>query len=248
MAENHINSMSQPTTQCSSCGARYAYTPTDSSHEQALAFANSYLGPALQLSAQNPASQGDFPQSRGYTTQGFDQHDISAVSPTDYPHGHVLAFENSHLDSTLQFPDFGGYDGFADFASQTPWNNLMTTNPQETTTSFNDLLVPTNTDMSSGQSLPAHTTGIVSAPLVALPIPRGLASPPPNVNTKSHTCDYAGCGKRFVRRGDLVRHRNRHGVPQYPCDVNGCNRHHDRAFFRLDKLRDHKRKRHGMNL
>ncbi|KAH8592630.1 hypothetical protein B0O99DRAFT_517191 [Bisporella sp. PMI_857] len=84
------------------------------------------------------------------------------------------------------------------------------------------------------------------APAGRRPIARGVTSRHSNVNTNPHTCDYPGCGEIITRRGDFIRHRQKHSAPRYPCTVHGCSRRGPRAFYRADKLRDHQRKKHRM--
>ncbi|KAH7317200.1 putative Wilms tumor protein like protein, partial [Rhexocercosporidium sp. MPI-PUGE-AT-0058] len=112
-------------------------------------------------------------------------------------------------------------------------------NAQKTSTRFDQ----TGTDKISARELPTtHATGTFTAPLAALPIPKLETPRLHSVNTKAHTCDYAGCGKAFTRLRDLTRHGNLHGDPQYRCIV-GCDRH-TRGFFRPEHLRKHQRAIH----
>jgi hypothetical protein len=55
-----------------------------------------------------------------------------------------------------------------------------------------------------------------------------------------HRCTV--CGKSFSRRVDLHRHALAHdpNAPQFPCPRLGCGR----QFPRMDKLRDHRRRKH----
>lgn len=57
-------------------------------------------------------------------------------------------------------------------------------------------------------------------------------------NDERNTCD--ACGKTFRRLADLRRHSQKHEEPKFMCDVSGC----ERAFYRIDKLRDHVRQTH----
>ncbi|CZR64508.1 uncharacterized protein PAC_14406 [Phialocephala subalpina] len=202
--------------------------------------------------AWDPASQG-LAQSLSHVTPGFGQRFIPALSSADYPPVYSNAIANGQPDPTLQSPDFGVYNdfgvmpnGFADLTSFTQWDDLTATDPQEIMASFNQLLLPTTTSMHAAPALPTNATSMFTAPAVPRPIARRVTSRRSNVNTNAHTCGYAGCGKIFARRGDLVRHGQQHGVPQHPCLIHGCNRRGIWAFYRADKLRDHQRKKHGI--
>ncbi|KAE9373938.1 hypothetical protein N431DRAFT_337617 [Stipitochalara longipes BDJ] len=85
-----------------------------------------------------------------------------------------------------------------------------------------------------------------SNPAVSSPVARRVPSHRSNANMTPHVCDNPGCSMTFNRLGDLVRHRQQHGNPQYPCLVHGCKRRGRKAFYRTDKLRDHQRKKHRM--
>jgi hypothetical protein len=67
-----------------------------------------------------------------------------------------------------------------------------------------------------------------------------------NARTNRLKCHHTGCSATFARGGDRRRHNKRHLPPQHPCPVDDCDRKGDRAFYRLDKLYDHQRKKHGM--
>ena len=166
-------------------------------------------------------------------------------------------------DPTLQPHDFVGHndiDVYNDFnvmpddfaysnsLNVTQWHDSTAIDPPETMASFNQLPLPIFTGMSDALALPTDATSGFTTPAVPLPIARTEAPRRSNVNNNTHICDSAGCGKTFTRPSDLARHRHQHGVPGHPCLVNGCNRRRSRAFFRADKLHEHQRKRHGMNV
>ena len=202
--------------------------------------------------AWDPASTW-FAQSLGHVIPGFGQSFIPALSSANYPPVYSNAIANGQPDSTLQLSGFGVDNdfgvvpnGFVNPTSFAQWDDLTVIDPQETLTSFHQLPLPTTTDMPAATALPAHAAGMFNTPAVPRPIARRVAPRRSNVNSNAHTCDYAGCGKIFVRPGDLTRHRQQHGVPQYPCLIHGCNRRHSNAFYRADKLRDHQRKKHGI--
>ncbi|TGO48145.1 hypothetical protein BCON_0250g00180 [Botryotinia convoluta] len=57
-------------------------------------------------------------------------------------------------------------------------------------------------------------------------------------------CDSIGCGKIFGRQSDCNRHMKKHGAPEYSCPAPGCGR----EFYRRDKLMDHARRVHHLEL
>jgi hypothetical protein len=196
---------------------------------------------SIALRAGNPASLGLAQRSSHVTPEPFAAWGLADM--------YSNAIENGQPDPTLQSPDVGVYNGsgngFGNSTSYTQWDDLTAINSQETMTGFNHLVLPTTTSMPAAPALPTHATNTPAAPAVPRPIARGVTSRRSNVNTNAHLCGYAGCGKYFARRGDLARHSKHHGVPQHPCDSPGCSRHGARAFFRADKLRDHKKKHRG---
>jgi hypothetical protein len=201
----------------------------------------------------DPASQEWFAQGPSHVTQGFDQSFTPSLNSVDYPLVHSNAVVNCQPDPSLPLPDFDVYDDFAhvpydftDLDSSTPWDDLTALNPQETMTSFNQLPLEATMSMPATPALPIYATGMFTAPAVPRPIAKRIAARRSNLNTNPHACEYPGCGKILARRGDLVRHRQQHGVPQHPCLVHGCNRRGSLAFYRPDKLREHQRKKHMM--
>lgn len=59
-----------------------------------------------------------------------------------------------------------------------------------------------------------------------------------STNDDRNTCD--ACGRSFRRTADLRRHARKHGEPKFTCNVPGC----ERAFYRIDKFRNHARQKH----
>jgi hypothetical protein len=213
------------------------------------------LDVSIALPAWNPVYQG-VSQSLSHATQGFGSPFVPTLSSVDYSLVDSNAIPNDHPDPTLQFADFGVNNNFAvlpnDFANFNPlthWNDLTTIDsqvPQSTMTSFNPIPLPTIPNIPAAPALPTNDTSMSAAPAVPRAIAKRVASRRSSVNTNPHTCDYPGCGNIFNRPGDLVRHKQQHGVPQHPCLVHGCTRRGSRAFYRADKLRDHQRKKHRM--
>lgn len=202
--------------------------------------------------AWNSASQG-FAQSLSHVTSGFGQYFIPTSNSVDNLSVYSNAMANGQPDPILQLPDLGVYNdsvampnSFANSASFTQWDNSTAIDPQETMASFNQFPLPTTTGMPAAMALPTYATSMFTAPTVPLPVAGTVVPRRSIVNTNAPTCDFAGCGKIFSRPDVLARHRQKHGIPQYPCLIHGCNRRRSKAFYRADKLRDHQRKRHGM--
>ena len=63
-------------------------------------------------------------------------------------------------------------------------------------------------------------------------------------------CPAEGCSCLFKREAELLRHINIHlsGVRSYECSELGCPYKGDKGFYRKDKLRDHQRNRHGLEI
>jgi hypothetical protein len=219
--------------------------------QQTVRIANNGWNPDVSI-APSPwdlDSQG-FDQSLNDLTTGFGRHFTPALSELDFPPTII----DDQPDPTFQTPDFGVYSNDVvipnDFVTvnSSQWDDLTAMDTQPTMTSFNQLSLPTISNMPAPQALPTNATSMFVATAAPRPIARRVASRHSNVNTNTHTCDYPGCGHIFGRMGDFVRHRKQHGVPQHPCLVHGCNRRGSRAFYRADKLRDHQRKKHRMNV
>jgi hypothetical protein len=225
----------------------------DGGHQQqAVSIVNNGWNPDVSLApfAWDLASQG-FDQSMNDLTSGFGQPFTPALSSVDFPPTII----DDQPDTIFQTQDSGVYSNdivmpndFANFNSS-PWDDLTAMDTQPTMTSFNQLALPTISSMHAAPALPTNAAiSMFAAPAVPRPIARRVVSRHSTVNANTHTCDYPGCGHIVGRMGDFVRHRKQHGVPQYPCPVHGCNRRGSRAFYRADKLRDHQRKKHRMNI
>ena len=112
---------------------------------------------------------------------------------------------------------FGGLDGFA-----------STTDPTPEVTNSSGIITQRNGIALTSPSLPA--THIV----------------PNAANTYSSgdriSCTHVGCSATFGRAGDFRRHIKKHADPELSCSVKTCNY----KSYRLDKLREHQCKRHGI--
>ena len=65
-------------------------------------------------------------------------------------------------------------------------------------------------------------------------------------STQIYICNK--CPTTFKRGTDLRRHYKKHFASQraFPCNQPGCDRVGNRAFYRQDKLNDHRRQAHGL--
>ena len=112
---------------------------------------------------------------------------------------------------------FGGLEGFA-----------STTDPTPEVTNSSGIITQRNGTALTSPSLPA--THIV----------------PNAANTYSSgdriSCTHVGCFATFGRAGDFRRHIKKHAGPELSCSVKTCNY----KSYRLDKLREHQCKRHGI--
>ncbi|TGO39775.1 hypothetical protein BHYA_0048g00400 [Botrytis hyacinthi] len=57
-------------------------------------------------------------------------------------------------------------------------------------------------------------------------------------------CNFIGCGETFGRQSDCNRHMKKHEAPEYSCPEPGCGR----EFYRRDKVMDHARRIHHLEL
>ncbi|KAF2800938.1 hypothetical protein K505DRAFT_331204 [Melanomma pulvis-pyrius CBS 109.77] len=86
-------------------------------------------------------------------------------------------------------------------------------------------------------------------PPASRPLPRQTpraslsARKPINTPDQGHLRCPKGCRQTFRRAGDYRRHMKKHEAPEFKCVDFDC----DKAFYRLDKLRDHV-KVHGIKL
>jgi hypothetical protein len=194
-----------------------------------------------------------YPQSLDHITASGDHNNPTFIHPPRLsnnrfpPTTNAIAEYNLQLDSLqlgglqldgsqfdgLQFDDFGGLNPIDDFIGHDLIDNFTptSTNAFELNYSASSDIQPSATAFAD---LPAPTTSITTAADSA------------NANTNLYRCDYTGCTTTFVRAGDLLRHTKKHFPGEHPCLVDNCDRKGDKAFYRLDKLRDHQRQKHRM--
>lgn len=167
------------------------------------------------------------------------------------------AVTNGQPDAFFQLRDNGVYNNFGavpngsiDLNSFAQGNDVTVINSHPAVPIFNELSFPAIPGMSNTLAWPAHDATMLTAhdvqPVVRPLVASRVASRNSNVNTAPYICDYSGCGEPFRRRGDFLRHKQKHDIPHLPCPVQGCIRRGSRAFYRIDKLRDHLRNKHRM--
>lgn len=135
---------------------------------------------------------------------------------------------------------------FTDYNSSAQWDDFAPIESQPTLPSFYQLPIPTTTGIPAALALPVDAANRLTARAVRHPAASALASRHLNDDTHLYICDHPGCQGQFRRPGDLRRHKQKHGIPDLPCPVPGCDRRGPKAFYRADKLRDHQRKKHRM--
>ncbi|KAE8454011.1 hypothetical protein EG329_007787 [Mollisiaceae sp. DMI_Dod_QoI] len=150
-----------------------------------------------------------------------------------------VLFENYLNDS--EFTSMFSNDNFPDepagmedaFSSSNPPGSSISSSPNNEMASSTTVL-----NASSAATVPPRT-------LVA---PQATATPPINTTNGRFNCTHPNCSASFNRISDLRRHDRAHGVPSHPCTVNGCLQQGVHAFYRRDKLLDHMRKKHGLDV
>ncbi|KAK4540998.1 hypothetical protein LTR36_008367 [Oleoguttula mirabilis] len=107
---------------------------------------------------------------------------------------------------------------------------------------LDDLVVPASQDAETTR--PHHP---VTDPAAVVICSEPSAIPAGRQRAKLLKCGIAGCTytKLFDRKYELERHMKTYGDGAFACYVVGCERM-IKAFTRLDKLREHVRKVHGM--
>lgn len=86
-------------------------------------------------------------------------------------------------------------------------------------------------------SIPSIATGLHVGPGAASAITSSG-----HVNGERYACTYLGCLATFTRSSDLRRHAQMHSPARLQCHFEKC----DRRFYRVDKLREHLRRKHEM--
>jgi hypothetical protein len=77
-----------------------------------------------------------------------------------------------------------------------------------------------------------------------MPTPLPTAFNTPALTRQQRLTCPQGCTKTFGRPGDFRRHMLKHGPPKFKCVVLEC----ERTFHRADKLRQHIKQGHKINL
>ncbi|TGO50204.1 hypothetical protein BOTNAR_0402g00020 [Botryotinia narcissicola] len=182
--------------------------------------------------------------------------DQTALLPTEFNHANVPSWNyNSTGDTATAF-----LDPFMNFQNFTPF--------EENTTSSDDRYFQGLCDgidmginfhgqeMNFSASTPNTTTeqGYVSGEVdtnIAL-IGQQATPPAPLFGSFANqvtpaprfACNFIGCGKTFGRQSDCNRHMKKNEAPEYSCPSPGCGR----EFYRRDKVMDHARRIHHLEL
>jgi hypothetical protein len=223
----------------------YALNKPDFQHQNA----NDANGRQTNAAINSPSLSSAYQpvtQSSGHITADRDYFNCSALSSLtfdDYAFPYSNPIADGQFNSTFQLPDFssindvGGSNGFGGFNGFEGSNGFNSTVFSTTASELNS---SANTDT------PNTVAGFAKLSLPSRSTTTAPSSTSANANR--FICDQSGCTATFARAGDLTRHSKKHGVPEYPCLVNNCDRKGDKAFYRPDKLHDHQRKKHKMTV
>jgi hypothetical protein len=200
--------------------------------------------PAINLPYLSSAYQPVTQNASHITTdrEYFTRSGISYLTFDNFAFPRSDSIADRQFDTTFQLPgissnidvgDSNGFDCFNDFGGPNDFNGTTAfrTAASELNDSANTDTQKTVTDFAK---VPIPFSSITTAPSGA------------NAQTNRFVCDHSGCTATFARAGDFARHSKKHGIPEYPCIVNNCDRKGDKAFYRPDKLRDHQRMKHKM--
>ncbi|KAK8906570.1 hypothetical protein QC760_005158 [Botrytis cinerea] len=179
--------------------------------------------------------------------------DKTALPPTEFNHADIPSrnynstgdIANTLLDPFTNFQNFTSFeqntassnDGYLqglldgiDMGINFNWQEMNVLAPAPTEQGFISGEVDANTVLIGQQATP-------SAPVIG-PFANHVAPAP------RFACDSIGCGKTFGRQSDCNRHMKKHGAPEYSCPALGCGK----EFYRRDKLVDHARRIHQLQL
>jgi hypothetical protein len=172
----------------------------------------------------------------------FNRSGISSLTLENFAFPRSDSIADGQFDTTFLLPaissniDVGfsnGFDGFNSFGGPNGFNDST-----DFSTTASELNGSTN-----------NNTKETVIDFAKVPIPFSsitTATSGTSTQTNRFACDHSGCTATFARAGDLARHSKKHGIPEYPCLVNNCDRKGNKAFYRPDKLRDHQRMKHKM--
>jgi hypothetical protein len=136
---------------------------------------------------------------------------------------------------TLQ-PGLGNFNSFTT-ADPVQWDLEWTPEDFITNGYAEQLLPPASTEPQFDFTAEAGLQQPVLAPLPA------SFNTPAAARQERLTCPH-GCSKTFGRPGDFRRHMLKHGPPKFKCIVLDCKR----TFYRADKLRQHIKQGHKLDL
>ena len=169
--------------------------------------------------------------------------DWSSAPPLSHDGVHT-AVDDGHFE-----PILGSVEGATDTLYDEQFNVLhepLGINPNDAINGFwslDDFAFTTDPTpkMTNSSGITTQRNGTAfTSPLPATQITPNAA------NTHSRgdriSCTHVGCSATFGRAGDFRRHIKKHADPELSCSIKTCNY----KSYRLDKLREHQRKRHGI--
>jgi hypothetical protein len=204
-------------------------------HQNVLAFNDHQINADFNSPSLASAYQW-VPQSFNHITANGYNFNCTVNSPSLILDDETFLYPNAivdgQFDATFQLPNFSSNIDFDGSDSSNNYTSISTTTSQ-----LND---------SASTDTQTTVTNFTKLPILAAS--NTAAATSTNVNTNRLTCDQPGCTTTFARADVLRRHKKMHDTPEHPCLVDNCDRKGDKAFYRLDKLQNHQRKKHRLSV
>lgn len=169
---------------------------------------------------------------------------VEGITGTVYDEQFNVFHDGVHTAIDGHFePILGSVEG----ASDTMYDELLGINPSDAINGLRGLdgFASTTDPTPEMTNSPGITTQRNGTALTGPSLPATHIAPNA-ANTHSSgdriSCTHVGCSATFGRAGDFRRHIKKHADPELSCSVKTCNY----KSYRLDKLREHQRKRHGI--
>ncbi|TGO28522.1 hypothetical protein BPAE_0026g00110 [Botrytis paeoniae] len=182
--------------------------------------------------------------------------DQTALLPTEFNHANVSNWDynstgdiaTAYLDPFMNFQNFTSFEpntsSSGDRYFQGLWDGInaaINLHGQETDFVASAPNITTEQEFISGE-VDTNTALIGQQATPPAPLIGSFANhvaPAPRF-----ACNFIGCGKTFGRQSDCNRHMKKHEAPDYTCPASGCGR----EFYRRDKVMDHARRVHQLQL